>query len=142
VKGRLFLSCRGAAAISAAVACAMLCGCEAMAVAAFGVGGGTAVNHTLTGITYRTFTAPLSQVKAASVTALDRMGMQRAGGQKSPSGETILAKASDRDIEIELESLSRNSTRMRVTAKNGGLFYDSATATEIILQTEKALGKT
>jgi hypothetical protein len=113
-----------------------------MAIAAFGVGGSTAVNHTLTGITYRTFTAPLPQVKTASVTALNRMGMQRAGGQKSANGETLLAKATDREIEIELESLSANTTRMRVVAKNGGLFYDSATATEIILQTEKALGKT
>src|SRR5262249_22205598 len=120
----------------------MLSGCESLAVAAFGVGGSTAVNHTLTGITYRTFTAPLSQVRTASVAALNRMGMQRAGGQKSPTGETILARATEREIEIELESLSRSSTRMRVTAKNGGMFYDSATATEIILQTEKALGKT
>lgn len=132
---------RGGAALCAAVACAMLCGCEAMAIAAFGIGGSTAVNHTLTGITYRTFTAPLPQVRSASVTALGRMGLQRAGSQKSASGETILAKATDREIEIELESLSPNTTRMRVTARNGGLFYDSATATEIILQTEKALGK-
>lgn len=133
---------RCAAAICAAVACATLGGCEMAAITALGVGGATAVNHTLTGITYRTFTAPLPQVRSASMTALDRMGIKRAGGQKSANGETILAKATDRDIEIELESLSKNSTRMRVTAKNGGLFYDSATATEIILQTEKAMGKT
>jgi hypothetical protein len=105
------------------------------------VGGSTAVNHTLGGITYRTFTVPLPRVKSASLTALNRMGMKRAGGQKSENGETILAKASGRDIEIELESLSPSTTRMRVTATNGGLLYDSATATEIILQTEKALGK-
>src|SRR5215831_7049916 len=88
---------RGAALIGAALACGALSGCESVAIAAFGVGGSTAVNHTLTGITYRTFTAPLSQVKTASVTALNRMGMRRAGGQKSTSGETILAKATDRD---------------------------------------------
>ena len=132
---------RCAAAISAALVCVLLSGCESIALVAFGVGGSTAVNHTLTGITYRTFTVPLPQVKTASVTALNRMGMRRAGGQKSASGETILAKATDRDIEIELEALSPNTTRMRVVARNGGLLYDSATATEIILQTEKALGK-
>jgi hypothetical protein len=29
---------------------------------------------------------------------------------------------------------------MRVVARNGGFFYDGATATEIIVQTEKGLG--
>jgi hypothetical protein len=31
---------------------------------------------------------------------------------------------------------------VRITAKNGGVFYDSSTATEIILQTEKLLEAT
>ena len=132
---------RAAAAICVAVVSALLSGCQSLAVAALGVGGSAAVNHTLTGISYRTFTAPLPEVRTASIVALNRMGIQRAGGQKSAKGETLLAKATDRDIEIELESLSRSSTHMRVVARNGGLFYDNATATEIVLQTEKALVK-
>ena len=123
-----------------AVAAAMLNACAPLAITAAGIGGSTAVNHTLGGITYRTFTAPLPRVRSASLTALKQMGMQREGGQKTQNGETILAKATGREIEIELESLSANATRMRVIARNGGLFYDSATATEIVLQTEKALG--
>ena len=68
--------------------------------------------------------------------------MRRAGGQKSATGETILAKATDRDIEIALESLSPNTTRPCVSSRRtAACLYDSATATEIILQTEKALGK-
>jgi hypothetical protein len=126
--------------ITALAATLPLGACAPLAITAAGVGGATAVNHTLTGITYRTFSAPLPRVKAASLSALNRMGMQRSGGQKTEQGETILAKATERDIEIQLESLSPNATRMRVIAKNGGLFYDSATATEIITQTEKALG--
>jgi uncharacterized protein DUF3568 len=126
--------------ISGVAACAMLNACVPLAVTAAGVGGGTAVNHTMQGITYRTFTAPLPRVRSASLTALKQMGIERSGSQKTANGETILAKATGREIEIELESLSPNATRMRVIAKNGGLFYDSATATEIILQTEKVLG--
>ena len=126
--------------IAAVAAAGVFNGCTPMAITAAGVGGSTAVNHTLTGISYRTFTAPLPKVKAASLTAINRMGLQRAGSQKSDHIETIFAKATARDIEIELEALSPQTTRMRVTAKNGGVFYDSATATEIILQTEKALG--
>ena len=126
--------------IALAVAAATLNACAPLAITAAGIGGSTAVNHTLTGITYRTFTAPLPRVRSASLSALKQMGLKREGGEKTENGETILAKATGRDIEIELESLSANATRMRVIAKNGGLFYDSATATEIVLQTEKALG--
>ena len=45
------------------------------------------------------------------------------------------------DINIVLESLTPNTTRMKVTARqNGGFLTDSATATEVILQTEKLVG--
>jgi hypothetical protein len=59
--------------------------------------------------------------------------------EKMENGERIKARAADREIEIELESLSSRTTRMRSTARSG-LLMDSATATEIIIQTEKALG--
>jgi hypothetical protein len=40
-----------------------------------------------------------------------------------------------------LESLTPNTTRMKVTARQtGGFLTDSATATEVILQTEKLVG--
>ena len=43
----------------------------------------------------------------------------------------------------ELEALTPNTTRMLVVAKkDGGVLRDSATATEIILQTEKIVGQT
>jgi hypothetical protein len=127
--------------IAACVAAALsLAGCEAIALSALGVGGSTAVNHTLTGMTYRTFTAPLPRVKHASVGALKRMGIRVASSELTEGNEVLKANAKDRDIEIVLEPVSANTTRMRVVARNGSLFYDSATATEIIMQTERILG--
>lgn len=117
-----------------------LAGCEAIALSALGVGGSTAVNHTLTGMTYRTFTAPLPRVKHASVGALNRMGIRVASSGREEGNEVLKASAKDREIEIVLEPVSTNTTRMKVIARNGGMFYDSATATEIILQTERILG--
>jgi hypothetical protein len=118
-----------------------LSGCVPLAVTAAGVGGGAAVSHSLNGITYRTFTAPAANVKTASLGALNRMGMKYTGSEKVEHGaEMLKAKATDRSIEITLEPLSANSTRMKVVARNGGIFYDSSTATEIILQTERQLG--
>ncbi|HLX81518.1 MAG TPA: DUF3568 family protein [Burkholderiales bacterium] len=131
---------RGSALALVFAAWIPLAGCESLAVMAAGVGGSAAVTHTLNGITYRTFTAPLAKVKYASLSALDRMGIKSRPAEKIAHGELIKASANAREIEIEFESLTPSTTRMKVIARDGGVFYDSATATEIILQTEKQLG--
>ena len=119
----------------------LLAACEPLSITAVGVGGSAAVAHTLGGITYRTLTAPAGSVKTASLGALNRMGIKVTGSEKGDHGSEVLkAKATDRDIEITFEPLSPNATRMKVVARNGGIFHDSATATEIILQTERQLG--
>ena len=121
---------------------ALCSGCEAVAVTALGVGGAAGVSHTLTGIVYRTFTEPVQKVKRATLTALEQMAITVESVEKTENGEVIHAKASNRDIEIVLEALTPKATRMRVTADSEGIFKDSATATEIILQTERALPAT
>lgn len=125
---------------------AVLSGCAAIGLTLFGVGAGvtagTAVSYTLDGIAYRTFTAPLSQTETATLTALNRMGIVVEAREKTEQGKRILAKGTDREIEIELEPLSLKSTRIRTVAKQGIFFKDRATATEIIIQTEKALNGT
>ena len=63
------------------------------------------------------------------------------GVAAEPGFEIERARLGRREIEVELEMLSAQATRMRVVARDGGLFsYDGATATEIIVQTEKGLG--
>lgn len=121
------------------IGCPMLLGgCGTAALTAFGVGASTGVQHTLNGITYRTFTLPDAKVKGAAMLALSRMGIKATPLARGEPGNVIHARANERDIELTFESLSTNTTRMRATVKQG-LFYDSATAYEIILQTEKAL---
>lgn len=128
-------------AVAAILGAALLAsGCETLGLAALGVGGSAAVNHKMSGTPTRTFTATLPKVKSASLGALKRMGIKTDGVQKIENGEVIIARAGNREIEVELESLTGNTTRMRVVARNGGFFYDSATASEIIIQTEKSLG--
>jgi hypothetical protein len=118
-----------------------LSGCAAVALTAAAVGGGVAANHQLGGIAYRTFTAPLPKVRTAAMAALKRMGIKPDGSEKIELGERLLAKAGDRNIEIELEALTPNTTRIRVVAKkDGGMVVDSSTAVEIITQTEKSIG--
>jgi Protein of unknown function (DUF3568) len=117
-------------------------GCAAVALTALGVGGAVGVNHTLNGIVYKTFTEPLPKVKRATLTALKQMEIAVDAVEKTKQGEVIKAKASNRAIEVEFEALTPKTTRMRVVADSDGLIKDSATATEIILQTERALPAT
>jgi hypothetical protein len=105
-----------------------------------GVATGTSVAYTLDGIAYRTFTASLPQVESATRTALDHMGIKVETTSKIDQGKAIKAVSNDREIEIELEMVSAKTTRIRTVAKQGIFFKDRATATEIIIQTEKVLG--
>jgi Protein of unknown function (DUF3568) len=124
----------------------LLQGCAAAAIgvtlATAGAGAGmtAGVEHTLNGIVYKTFSAPANEVRFATLKTLDRMGMPLTDDQKTETGWQLSAKAKDRSVDIELESLTDMATRIRVVANEGIVFFkDSATATEIILQTAQTL---
>ena len=115
-------------------------GCVPVALTAGGVGGGVAASHQMGGLVYRTFTEPLPRVRSATLAAFKRMAIKPERTEKIELGERILARAGDRDVEVELEALTSNTTRMRATVRrSGGMVVDSATAVEIITQTEQAI---
>ena len=119
----------------------VLAACDPLTLTALAVGAGAGVQHTMSGIAYKTFSSPMPKVRTAVNGALTHMDIKVGATEKIDNGVRIKARAADRDIEIELEALTSKTTRMRSTARNG-IFMDSATATEIILQTEKQLGAT
>jgi hypothetical protein len=122
--------------------CLCLTGCAAVATGLVSVGAGFGVGHHISGTSYRTFTEPLSRVRIATLAALKRMAITVNSSQKTKSGEILKATANDRHIEVELEALTPNATRMRSVAKRqGGLLLDSATGLEIVMQTEKVLSR-
>jgi hypothetical protein len=112
-----------------AVVVAQVSACESMALTAFGVGASAGVQHSLGGVTYRTFTVPSARVR-----------IKVDSTQQIEGGELIKGSTPDRQIEVEVERISSNTTRLRAVAKKNALIWDSATATEIIFQTEKLLG--
>jgi hypothetical protein len=89
------------------------------------------------GVAYRTFTTPAPAVKEASLGALEHMGIVLDSIGSFEGGELIFARSEHRTIEIE--PISVKATRVRIAAKNGSLFYDTATAAEIVVQTERLL---
>jgi hypothetical protein len=132
---------RGAARAAALLVPAlMLGGCETISLTLLGIGGSAAVNHQMSSTPSRTFTVPLTRVKNASIAALRRMGIEAGEVKKIDTREVITARVGNREIEVELESITAQTTRMRVVARNGGFFYDGATAAEVIAQTQKGLG--
>lgn len=117
----------------------IVAGCQPLAVSVLGAGAGTALRYGIDGVAYRTFTAPAPDVTQASLAALEQMGIGFESTGTFEGGEVIYARSPKRTIEIEVEPISGRATRVRIAAKNGGLFYDSATASEIVAQTERLL---
>jgi hypothetical protein len=127
---------RAAAYVIVALSCAVSSGCVAVGTTLAGLG----FSHQLSGIQYRTFTEPLPRVSRATLTAFKRMDLKLQGVQPTKTGELIKASATDRKFEVELESLTSNTTRMRALGRNSvGVIVDASTAQEIIRQAEKAL---
>ena len=129
--------------LAVAIVSVWLGGCAAglvVAGAGTGVAMGTGVDHTLSGITYKTFTAPVGEVRQASLRTLRQMDMTVTDDHASEDGWTITAAAAERTIDIGLEKLTANTTRMRVAVDKGGIFFkDAATATEIVSQTAQTI---
>ncbi|MBC7953868.1 MAG: hypothetical protein H7Z12_18875 [Rhodospirillaceae bacterium] len=99
------------------------------------------INHTLGGIAYKTFTASPDDVHSAARKALSTMGI--AVEKDEPNKETgvrqLSGRTRDREINVEVQEVTPRTTRLRVVASQDLVFKDSATATEIIMQTAQAL---
>ena len=119
----------------------ILQGCAAVALTAGGLAAGQGIDHTLTGITYKTFNTPMNRLRLATLKTLHRLDMKVTDDSKTEEGRIILATAASREIEIEFEILTRRATRMRVIVSKGAILKDSATATEIIIQTAETLDR-
>jgi hypothetical protein len=121
-----------------AAGCALIGG-ETIAVSALNAGAPTVVSHTMSGTAYRTFTVSATEVKVAALSALGRMGFEVKAMRSEKDGDVIEAETQERRIEIGVEAISAKATRLRVVAKAGMFSYDTATAAEIVVQTEKSI---
>ena len=118
-------------------------GCAALALTVFATGAGistsTSTNYLLDSIAYKTFTIPEQGLRVATLRTLKRMAIEVKENQATEGGRKIVAVASNRTIEIELDRLTARTSRMRVNVKQGWFFRDRASAAEIIVQTERTL---
>ena len=119
----------------AAFSLVALQGCAAVALTAGSIAADAGIEHTLSGISYKTFVSTMDDARYAVFKTLDRLDMDIADQTQTRNGWVIFALANDRTIEIELEAVTYRVTRIRVIAHKGSFFFkDAATATEIIVQ--------
>ena len=123
-------------------ACSLVSACEPVAIALVGAGASVAFRYNIDGVAARTFTASAAEVRAASLAALERMGITLDSSTSQEGSEILVARAPSREIEIELEPITKQATRLRVTARGASIFYDNATAIELVQQTGKILDAT
>jgi Protein of unknown function (DUF3568) len=134
---------RGVLGLLIVVGALSLQGCAAIGLtligSGVGIGAGAGTGHALDSIVYKTFTVPMDTLSKATVVTLNRMDIELVDTEATEEGQIIKATAADRKIEIEFDRLTPKTTRMRVVAKRNWLIRDRATATEIILQTDRTL---
>jgi len=118
-------------------------GCAGIGLAILSAGVGTATGHSvsynLESIGYKTFTAPVETVEAATLKALKGMDIEVKGREQTEGGLKITARAGDRDIDIELDRLTSQTARLRVDATYKWVLKDRATAAEVITQTVRVM---
>jgi len=110
-----------------------------LAVPAAVSGGAAGVNYTWTNTAYKTISYPVADVEAALNKALKKMDIKKTKRKTEESKVSFMVVTSNLDIYIDLEKVTLTATSIKVNAKKGVFFKDKATATEIIVQTEKNL---
>ena len=115
----------------------------ALGVSAFSAGASAAVEagkeYTSGGKVLRTFSVSLPEVRLALSDALERMELQIVREEDDGDDRVIKAEARDREIVIRLEPVTRTVTRLRLEVAEGLFRKDRATATEIVVQTERSV---
>ncbi len=116
----------------------LLHGCALVLIGAGGAAGVAGADYMQTAD--RTFTAPIDQVRGATNQALAQMDLRTSQDTTTAGGRHIVAKSNDRTIDIDLENLTYNTTRMTVEVKTySGLLRDGATANTVVQKTGEML---
>ena len=139
---------RACAGLAAAALAAALEGCVLFPLAAVGsavmsatesaISKGT--EYTTAGTARRTFMYPIDDVHRAVVETFERAGLRLERDEVADQSRRLVGEAEHRTVKIELTPLTPTLTTMRLVVKRNILLKDKATATELVEQTERALG--
>ena len=100
---------------------------------------GTSVSYTVDSKAQKTFTAPMGEVKTNLLAALGEMGFAVETDEMANEGRQIVARAKEREVEVELEPVTPKTTKMTVVIRQGWFWKDRSTALEIVEQTSRGV---
>ncbi len=115
------------------------CALTPLAVPVAVSGGAAGIGYTLTNVAYKTISHSDDEVEAALHKALKKMDIKETKREAGEGTIKITAKTAKLDIYVTLDKVTPKVTRMSVDAVESVVLKDKSTATEIIVQTEKAL---
>ena len=96
------------------------------------------VERSFSGAAIKTFTADRASMNRATRAALEKMGFDLYEIRESGARLRIHAGSPERYVEVVLDAVARNTTRLRVEVDGGYIFSaDAATATEVLTQIAK-----
>jgi hypothetical protein len=101
--------------------------------------GAAGVNYTITNVAYKTMSFPAADVETALNKALIKMDIKKMERTAQEDKISVTVVTANLAIYIDLEKVTPTVTSIEVNAKKGFFLKDKATATEIIVQTEKNL---
>jgi hypothetical protein len=110
-------------------------GCAAI-IAGGATGTQKLLEYTFENVARKTFTTKLNTVRDVSVEALEQMGLSHEKTGQTDTGFEISARTKGLTVEIEIEQVTRQVSRVTVNAKRGWFRKDYATAKEIVQRME------
>lgn len=117
-------------------------GCAAVALSAIGPAAEFGIDQATSGTTAKTYTASMDHLRLAALKSLSRMEMDVVEDDGDAEEWSIEAEAEDRTIDVDLKALTAKTTRVKVSADNGSIFFhDEATAEEVVAQITESLDR-
>jgi len=124
--------------------CVAVAALPALGLAAMGdvAGAGTkaGIEYSIGGTAYRTFSAPLDDVRCAVLQSFSDLEIDITEDETPDDGTAqISAEAFRRKITVRLEPVTPVLTRLKMVVRRGWFGRDKATSTELIEQTARTL---
>ena len=124
-------------AVCVAVSSLIFTGCAVVAPLAL-TSTSMGVAYYYMNVSEKTCVYDLDTMNRASVVTLKRMGFKLREQSKDEDGyRKIQAEAEDLNFTVKLKKVTHKCTKIKVTARKNVVIRDKATASEIILQTER-----
>ena len=115
-------------------------GCAGIPLTVAALTTGVGVDQMANGVAYKTYPLPTERVRRAALEALDRMAIAVVADSEERTGWRIQGATEERRVNIELEPVTSETTRMRVVVHKGSMFSkDSETGRMIVVRTSEAL---